>query len=104
MRNASSELDSENFGSIGQAIRAMRLEQETSQEELPHISTRDRSHLGRIERGERNLSILNLVRIAHGLGCKPSDVLRRAGLEGSKLSTEVGQEMRSSRGRCTGSG
>ncbi|KAB0331002.1 helix-turn-helix domain-containing protein [Janthinobacterium sp. PLB04] len=80
MRNASSEVDTESLSAIGQAIRAMRLEKHISQEELAHISMLDRSHLGRIERGERNLSILNLIRVARGLGCTPSAVLHRAGL------------------------
>lgn len=40
----------------------------------------DRSHMGKIERGERNVTYRNLARIAAALGCKPSDLLIQAGL------------------------
>ncbi|WP_307161855.1 helix-turn-helix domain-containing protein [Massilia timonae] len=65
---------------LGAAIRSLRTEQRLSQEELAYLCSLDRSHMGRIERGERNVSILNLVRIAHGLTCSPSEILMRAGL------------------------
>lgn len=65
---------------LGAAIRALRRELGLSQEELAHRCTIDRSHMGRIERGERNLSILNLIRICDGLSVSPSEVLLRAGL------------------------
>jgi transcriptional regulator with XRE-family HTH domain len=40
----------------------------------------DRSHMGKIERGERNVTLLNLTRIAKAMGCKASDQLASAGL------------------------
>jgi len=40
----------------------------------------DRSHMGKIERGERNVTFLNIARIAKALQCKPSDLLLDAGL------------------------
>jgi transcriptional regulator with XRE-family HTH domain len=65
---------------IGAAIRSMRKEMGISQEELSYRSRLDRSHMGRIERGERNLSLVNLVRISRGLSCSPSEILQTAGL------------------------
>lgn len=65
---------------VGRAIRAMRAEKGISQEELSHLCQLDRSHMGRIERGERNVSFSNILRISSGLGCNPSDILLRAGL------------------------
>lgn len=53
---------------IGQAIRSVRLEQSLSQEELADAAGIDRSHMGRIERGQRNVTVLNLNRIASALG------------------------------------
>lgn len=64
---------------IGSAIRALRKERGISQEELSYRSRLDRSHMGRIERVERNLSLVNLVRISRGLSCAPSEILRTAG-------------------------
>ena len=65
---------------LGLAIRTMRTEQGVSQEELSHRAHLDRSHMGRIERGERNVSFGNLIRISTGLNCKPSELFSRAGL------------------------
>ncbi len=65
--------------SIGEAIRALRAKQGMSQEELANLSGIDRGHMGRLERGERNLSILNLFRVAEGLGIKPSEILSQVG-------------------------
>jgi len=39
----------------------------------------DRSYVGGIERGEHNLSLINLQRIASALGTKPSQLLQAAG-------------------------
>lgn len=65
---------------LGAAIRARRMALELSQEALADHAEIDRSHMGKIERGERNVTILNIVRISAALDCKPSDVLGDAGL------------------------
>lgn len=66
--------------SIGSTIRKLRKELDLSQEELAHRSSIDRSHMGKIERGERNVSIVNIIRISRALQCSLSDLLRRAGM------------------------
>jgi transcriptional regulator with XRE-family HTH domain len=65
---------------LGAAIRAKRREHGISQEELAIVSGVERSNMGKIERGENNLSILNLVRIADALDCKAADILMSASL------------------------
>ncbi|MDE4917468.1 transcriptional regulator with XRE-family HTH domain [Cupriavidus metallidurans] len=65
---------------IGAVVRARRLALGVSQEALAHATGIDRSHMGRIERGERNLSVLNLVRIASALEVAPSSLLMASGL------------------------
>lgn len=65
---------------IGKAIRARRKELGLSQEALADASGVERSHMGKIERGERNVTILNIARICRALSCKPSEVLAEAGL------------------------
>lgn len=72
--------DASALEAVGAAIRSLRKGKGLSQEELSHRSSIDRSHMGRIERGERNLSLLNLIRISQGLACSPSEILRKAGL------------------------
>lgn len=65
---------------IGITIRKLRKELGLSQEELAHRSSIDRSHMGKIERGERNVSIMNILRISRALDCAPSELLFRAGI------------------------
>lgn len=60
---------------LGAAVRARRLALALSQEALADLSGVDRSHMGKIERGERNVTFLNIVRIATAMDCKPSDLL-----------------------------
>lgn len=60
-------------------IRARRLELELSQEALAHLAGIDRSHMGKIERGERNVTLLNIERIADALKIAPSALLASAG-------------------------
>lgn len=65
---------------VGDAIRLRRLKLDMSQEALADASGIDRSHLGRIERGERNVTLLNLLKIAEAVGQRPSELLKSAGL------------------------
>lgn len=65
---------------LGAAIRARRKEQGVSQEELAISSGVERSNMGKIERGENNLSVLNLIRIADALDSKAAEIMADAGL------------------------
>lgn len=53
---------------IGKRVRELRKEQGISQEELARMAKIDRSYLGAIERGERNVSVLTLEKVAIALG------------------------------------
>jgi transcriptional regulator with XRE-family HTH domain len=53
---------------LGQRIRAARRELAMSQERLAHEAGLDRSYVGRVERGEHNLTFVSLVKIARALG------------------------------------
>ena len=64
---------------LGQAIRARRQQMGMSQEALAHQSGIDRSHMGKIERGERNVTLLNIERVAKVLDRLPSQLLIDAG-------------------------
>jgi transcriptional regulator with XRE-family HTH domain len=46
-----------------------------SQEELAHRSGLDRSYVGSIERGERNVSIDNIAVLAHALSVSIADLM-----------------------------
>lgn len=65
---------------LGLAIRMRRKQLQLSQEALADSAGVDRSHMGKIERGERNVTFLNILRVARALDYKPSDLLIDAGL------------------------
>lgn len=77
---ATAQIFDDHLKAIGATIRRMRRELGLSQEELAHRSTIDRSHMGKIERGERNVSIVNILRISQALHCAPSQLLLNAGM------------------------
>ena len=60
---------------LGSSIRARRGALQVSQEDFAHKISLDRSYIGQIERGERNLSFCNLSKIAHGLGLSLSQLV-----------------------------
>jgi transcriptional regulator with XRE-family HTH domain len=66
--------DNEILQIIGANIRMLRHYQGYSQEGFASHIEMDRSYLGCIERGERNISSLNLVRISKGLGVKVGEL------------------------------
>jgi transcriptional regulator with XRE-family HTH domain len=64
---------------LGVVIRAARTELGLSQEVLAVDAELDRSYVGGIERGEHNMTLLNLQKIAKALGTKPSKLLQITG-------------------------
>lgn len=64
---------------LGAAIRAARKAKGLSQEALAGLADIDRSYMGGIERGEHNLAIMNLLKIAEALEMKASLLLDAAG-------------------------
>jgi transcriptional regulator with XRE-family HTH domain len=53
---------------FGARLLALRKAKNMSQEELAFAADLDRSYLSAIERGKRNLSLVNIHRIAEALG------------------------------------
>lgn len=60
---------------LGEAIRKKRLQLGLSQERLAEKAGLHWTYIGGIERGERNVSLLNIVKIARALGATPSRLL-----------------------------
>lgn len=60
-------------------MRLRRTVQGLSQEALSNLAGIDRSHMGKIERGERNVTSLNIEKIAAVLQTSPSKLLADAG-------------------------
>ncbi|MEG3124876.1 helix-turn-helix domain-containing protein [Sphingomonas sp. GB1N7] len=65
---------------LGDAVRVARKARGLSQESLADAAGIDRSHLGKIERGERNVTLLNVLKIAAALEGSAADLLRAAEL------------------------
>ena len=65
------------LNALGRKIKQLRVEKDWSQERLGFKSNLDRTYIGGIERGERNLTVLNLKRIADALGVPVSEILAK---------------------------
>lgn len=63
---------------LGRAIRKLRLDQGISQEGLAARSGLHRTYVGGIERGERNVSFGNLLKLAAALGVRLSELVALA--------------------------
>jgi transcriptional regulator with XRE-family HTH domain len=60
---------------LGQAVRKTRKRLALSQEQLAERAELHWTYIGGIERGERNVSLLNIVKIAHALEISPARLL-----------------------------
>jgi transcriptional regulator with XRE-family HTH domain len=65
---------------FGAAIRSMRTERGLPQEAFAARAGMDRSYYGAIERGEFNVSLDTIAKIAGALGVSAAALLKRAGL------------------------
>ncbi len=69
---------SQAHAALGTAIRRKRLSQRISQEELGFRAGLHRTYVGGIERGEKNPSYGNLLKLARALDVATSQLLRDA--------------------------
>lgn len=57
---------------LGKKVRELRVERGWSQEKLAAVTGLHRTYIGGIERGERNVSLQNILQIARALDTTPS--------------------------------
>lgn len=60
---------------FGAAVRRERKRRGLSQEELAFSAGLDRTYLSGVERGRRNIGLINIHRIARALRVRPADLL-----------------------------
>lgn len=62
--------------SFGNRIKTIRLEKGISQEQLGQLAELDRTYINGIERGLRNVSLINIERLATALNVEPAELLK----------------------------
>lgn len=60
---------------FGLQVRRLREAAGLSQEALADVAQLHRTYIGGVERSERNISLVNIVKISKALGCRPDDLL-----------------------------
>lgn len=60
---------------FGERLREVRLQKDLSQEALALACDLDRSYIGGVERGERNISLINICKIARALGITSKELV-----------------------------
>ena len=63
---------------LGSAIRQARIDRGIAQEKLALIAEVDRSYVGRVERGDNNIAILTLEKLAHAMEMTITELVKLA--------------------------
>lgn len=60
---------------FGEKVRKLRAEKGFSQEELAHLANVHRTYIGTIERAEKNITLINMEKIANALNVSIHELL-----------------------------
>ena len=60
---------------FGAHVKSLRRQNDISQEQLALLSELDRTYISCIERGKRNISLLNILKLASSLNVSPAQLL-----------------------------
>ncbi len=59
---------------FGQRIRELRKKKNLSQESFAELAGLDRSYMGHIERGEKNVTLIKIYQVSDALNIHPSEL------------------------------
>jgi len=82
MPESYSEQDREMLRKVGAIIRDHRRSCGLTQEQVAEIAGMNVTYLSDVERGKRNVSLINLARLAKAFGLPLEDVFKAGGCEG----------------------
>ena len=68
---------------FGNVLKKIRLEKGLSQEVLAEKSELHRTYISEVERGDRNISLINIVKLCYALEIKPSSFFEKMEKENS---------------------
>lgn len=74
------------FIRFGNKLREVRQEKSVSQEKLAELAGLHRTYVSSVERGERNISLLNIEKLATALGVSMAALMPGSGSKPSKRS------------------
>ena len=61
---------------FGEKVREIRISQNISQEKLAHLADVHRTYIGSVERAEKNISLINIEKIANALNVNIIELLK----------------------------
>ncbi len=71
---------------VGMRVKSFRIKRKLSQEKLAELSNLHTTYIGQIERGEKNPSLLSLIKIANALEITPESLVSKLGIYEEKGS------------------
>ncbi len=74
----STTFDAELAKAFGAAVRALRMERGMAQESLANLAGIERSHMGKVERGEHMPTLAIIFKIAGALECSTAALMTEA--------------------------
>lgn len=61
---------------FGEKVRELRTSQSLSQEQLAHLADVHRTYIGMVERAEKNITLVNIEKIANALNVNITELLK----------------------------
>lgn len=67
------------LSAFGQKVQEIRRDKKLSQENLAYLTDLDRTYISSMERGKRNVSLLNIIKVANALSVSPEIFVKGLG-------------------------